>query len=189
MGDTVLLFDGDALRQKAGDVGLWSDLSLSFGNVVLRIYNVRRFSCWELFIFTPKTFARLVAGPAAQTLQGLGATMEWRLPPYRLSLDSARPTCPYLRKVHFILPCRQLAWDNCIGYVGHLLKISAPHLESLALDLSSFSTDHQSAEQVPGSPVYAHLDRYQQIPDHECFLRRYREGFSGHLGIDTGSLL
>ncbi len=115
------------------------------------MHNLQRFSCWESFIFTPGTFARLVAGPTAPSLQELGATMEdWPLPPYRLSLDESRPTCPQLRKVHFILPRRQVDWDNCRDYVAYPLKTSAAHLETLALDLSSSRTDLHAPELFSG---------------------------------------
>ena len=110
-------------------------------NAVLRMHKLHRFACWESFMFTPKAFARLVAGPAALSLRVLEATMEdWRLPPYRLSLDNAMPMCSRLQKIHFILPSHQVDWDNCMGYVGRLLKTSATLLESLALDLSTSHT-------------------------------------------------
>ena len=173
-------------------------LRAALENAVLRMYNLRRFSCWESFMFTPKTFACLVAGPAAQTLQELGVTMEdWRLPPYRFSSDSARPTCPHLRKVHFILPCRQLDWDNSIGYVGHLLKTSALHLESLALDLSSFHTDLQAPKlfstmsnfrnlEVLRLPAVTDLSSIYPAPNLQCLQLNcdyWRVGYGGARGM------
>ena len=50
------------------------------------------------------------------------------------------PMCSRLRKMHFILPSQQVDWDNCMGYVGRLLKTPATLLESLAFDLSTFHT-------------------------------------------------
>lgn len=55
-------------------------LRSSLERAVLRMRNVRRFSCWESFLVTPPTFAGLVAGPAGQSLRVLGVTMEdWPL--------------------------------------------------------------------------------------------------------------
>ncbi|KAI1785386.1 hypothetical protein LXA43DRAFT_144484 [Ganoderma leucocontextum] len=122
-------------------------LRAALESALLRMHNLHRFSCWESFMFTPRTFARLVAGPASPSLQELGATMEdWRLPPYRFGLDESRPTCPQLRKVQFILPSKQLDWDNCKHYVAHLLKTSAARLESVVLDPSSFCTNLDAPE-------------------------------------------